>query len=100
MVDPEVVAACVGFDWDHANADKVRRRHGVTADECEEVFANAPLVLADDATHSVRELRSYAMGHTDAGRILFLVFTIRRNLIRVISARPASRKERKEYPTP
>lgn len=100
MIDPEEIAACIGFNWDEANADKVLRRHGVSTEECEEAFANAPLVVSDDARHSDRERRHCAMGHTDAGRVLFLVFTIRNNLIRVISARSASRKERKEYPRP
>jgi hypothetical protein len=100
VIDAEEIAACMGFDWDEANASKVQRRHGVSTEECEEAFGNAPLVVSDDARHSDRERRHHAMGHTDAGRVLFIVFTIRKNLIRVISARSASRKERKEYPGP
>lgn len=97
MIEPEVVAACVGFDWDDANADKVWRRHRVTAKECEEAFGNAPLLFADDRRHSVTEARYHAIGQSDAGRVLLMVFMLRKNAIRIISARPANRRERKEY---
>jgi hypothetical protein len=50
-----------------------------------------------DEGHSATEARFYALGQTDAGRGLFVVFTIRGALIRVISARDMSRGERKEY---
>ena len=55
--------------------------------ECEQVFFNRPVVVAEDAEHSRQEERLFALGQTDAGRLLFVVFTIRRDLIRVISAR-------------
>jgi uncharacterized DUF497 family protein len=97
VIDPETLAACEGFDWNDANAGKILRKHGVTPEECEQVFGNAPLVVADDPRHSHQERRHFALGHTATGRVLFLVFTLRRNSIRVISARSASRKERKEY---
>lgn len=97
MIDPRVVAACVGFDWDEANAGKIRLRHRITAKECEEAFGNAPLLFADDRKHSVTEARYHAIGQTDAAKVLLMVFTLRRNVIRIISARPANRRERKEY---
>ena len=97
MIDPEIVAACEGFDWDDANAGKVWRRHRVTVTECEEAFAKAPLLFADDHKHSLTEARYHAIGQTDAGRVLFMVFTLRKNVIRIISARPANRREREEY---
>ncbi|WP_447980751.1 BrnT family toxin [Candidatus Nitrospira bockiana] len=71
--------------------------HQVRAGECEQVFFNRPLVVADDAAHSAEEARYYVLAHTDAGRLLFLVFTIRNDRIRVISARDMSRKERRIY---
>lgn len=93
----ERLAACEGFQWDAANAEKVWARHRVTPAEPEEVFLNRPLVVGDDKEHSAMEDRLYALGQTDAGRLLFVVFTIRGRLIRVISARDMSRKERKAY---
>ena len=60
----------------------------------EEVLFNRPLMVGDDIRHPEKENRFYALGHTDAGRRLFIVFTVRRSLIRVISARDVNRKER------
>lgn len=88
---------CTGFEWDEHNAEKIWQRHLVAPTECEEMFFNRPLVVAGDIKHSEQEERFYALGHTDAGRMLFLSFTVRRSLIRVISARDMNRKERKVY---
>jgi uncharacterized DUF497 family protein len=88
---------CVGFDWDRGNLDKNWRLHGVPFWECEQVFLNEPLLVVEDAEHSDTENRYYALGRADAGRKLFVVFTIRGNLVRVISARDMSRRERKLY---
>lgn len=54
-------------------------------------------VVADDLAHSAVEPRYYVLGQTDAGRRLFIVFTIRRRRIRIISARDMSPKERRAY---
>lgn len=93
----ERLAKCEGFDWDADNAGKIWERHQVTSAESEEVFFNRPLLVGDDETHSASEERFYALGQTDAGRLLFVVFTIRGRLVRAISARDMSRKERKVY---
>jgi len=85
-----------GFDWDTGNARK-NDKHGVSMAEVEEIFLNAPLVLAQDVKHSQVEKREHALGHTDAGRRLHVTFTVRKNLIRPISARVMSRKERMIY---
>jgi len=86
-----------GFDWDKGNIDKSKQKHGVTAKECEEIFFNQPLLINFDLKHSDKENRFQALGRTDRDRRLFLVFTIRNKLIRVISARDQSREERKHY---
>jgi uncharacterized DUF497 family protein len=91
------LAACTGFDWDEGNLLKNWEKHGVTAAECEEVFFNRPLVAAPDAEHSAAEPRFFVLGQSDAGRKLFLVFTTRDNLIRVISARDMTKRERERY---
>lgn len=97
-MDPfEILADCTGFDWDEGNADKNWRRHRITAPECEQVFFNQPLVVARDFEHSKWEMRFYALGQTDAGRLLFVVFTIRRHLIRIVSARNMNHSEQKRY---
>jgi len=84
-----------GFDWDEGNRGKNRVKHDVSDGECEEIFFNSPLLLMDDARHSDEELRFAAFGITDAGRILTVVFTVRQQLIRVISARDVNKKERR-----
>ena len=92
-----ILLKCTGFKWDKYNTKKNWQKHQVKPSECEEIFFNRPLVVADDVKHSKKENRFYAFGHTDIGRLLFMVFTVRRSDIRVISARDMNRKERKEY---
>ena len=86
-----------GFDWDEGNQLKNWIKHEVSASECEEVFFNLPLMLANDPKHSQDEPRYYVLGQTNNSRRLFISFTVRGNKIRVISARSMSRKERKIY---
>ena len=91
------LAECTGFQWDRGNFLKNWEKHGVHGSECEQLFFNRPLLVVPDTRHSKRESRYYALGQADAGRLLFVVFTIRATLIRVISARDMSHKERREY---
>ena len=87
----------VGFDWDAGNREKNWHKHGVSAGECEEIFFNLPLVVQDDTSHSKTERRFLVLGQTRAGRYLFVAFTIRKDKIRVISARDMNEKERIFY---
>jgi len=89
--------ACTGFEWDEGNLHKNWERHRVTPQEAEDVFFNEPLVVRSDTPHFRREKRYYALGQTDAGRQLFIAFTLRNSLIRVISARDMNRKEKAAY---
>ncbi len=91
------ISKCKGFEWDEGNSEKNWTRHRVTRAECEQAFFNQPLVVAEDEQHSQEEPRYYALGQTDAGRRLFVVFTIRGDLVRVISARDMSTRERRVY---
>jgi uncharacterized protein len=86
-----------GFDWDDGNREKNWIGHKVTATECEMVFFNQPFVVIDDVKHSNSEARYYAFGKTDVDRKLQVVFCIRKNRIRAISARDMNKKERKFY---
>jgi uncharacterized DUF497 family protein len=88
---------CVGFDWDESNVQKNWERHGTTPEEAEEIFFHEPLIVREDMRHGRNEKRYYALGQTAAGRLLFAAFTIRRNLIRVISVRDMSRNETEVY---
>ena len=86
-----------GFDWNHGNQNKNWEKHGVTHIECEQIFFNQPLLVADDKNHSDLENRYYVLGKTNQDRKLFVVFTPRGKLIRIISARDMSKKERGIY---
>src|SRR5438045_594793 len=85
------------FEGDAGNADKNWDRHRVSQAECEQVFFNRPLVSGEDAVHSQAEVRQYALGRTDADRRLFIVYTLRGEKVRIISARDMTARERKEY---
>jgi len=88
-----------GFQWDIGNAYKSNEKHVVSQGEAEEIFFNQPLLIAGDEKHSLEERRYLALGITLVGRLLSVVFTLRKQatLIRLVSARPMSRKERAFY---
>ncbi len=88
----------VGFDWDDGNLLKNEIKHGIKWQEIEEVFFNEPLVLVKDCKHSSsKEKRCLALGTIDNRELLSVIFTIRYDKIRVVSARAMSKKERKFY---
>lgn len=86
-----------GFIWDKGNTDKNWIKHQVANSECEEVFFDKKKVIFKDIIHSQDEERHRILGKTKKGRLLFVVFIIREDKIRVISARDINRKERKLY---
>ena len=93
----DIIPEPLEFEWDEGNNDKNRQKHQVTNKEIEGVFVNKPLMVYEDLIHSQLEKRYYGLGKTDNDKKLFVSFTIRVNKIRVISARPMSRRERKIY---
>jgi len=93
----EIISNCKGFEWDEGNSNKNWYLHRVTDGECEDVLFNLPLVVAADAKHSNREKRFYALGRTENNRWLFIAFTVREYLIRIVSAREMTRSEQKKY---
>ena len=87
-----------GFNWDSANNGKNWLKHRVTNSEAEEVFFNYPRYVYRGHIQSAgTERRYYLLGQTNDKRRLFVVFTVRGNLIRIISARDMSKKERRRY---
>ena len=88
-----------GFDWDKGNRGKCEK-HGLSTSVIENLFTR-PLAILPDAAHSQRERRFCAIGRTDKGRGVFIVFTLRRKgdelLIRPISARYMHKKEIDAY---
>jgi uncharacterized DUF497 family protein len=88
-----------GFDWDRGNRTKCQK-HGVSVAEIESLFRR-PMMVAPDPRHSSQKERLKAIGTTDAGRHVFVAFTLRRRgddtLIRPVSARYMHRKEVQHY---
>jgi len=85
----------VDFDWDEANETHVAA-HGVEPDEVEDGLLDPDRVGAS-AYDVGGERRWAAVGATQAGRVLFVVFTVRSGAVRVIAARDAGRAERRRY---
>jgi uncharacterized protein len=97
---PPELSECTGFDWDKGNMSKSRLKHGITCEQAEQVFSNRPIVLrfaSDDEAEVHGEYRDAALGWDDAGRKLFVAFTVREPLIRVISAREMTKTEEMRY---
>jgi hypothetical protein len=88
-----------GFDWDQGNRAKCQK-HGLTMEAIEGLFSR-PLAILPDIAHSKAEHRFRAIGRTEQGRGIFIVFTLRRKgeaeLIRPVSARYMHRKEMESY---
>jgi len=91
-------ADVVGFEWDEGNTLK-NTKHSVSDREAEQLFVNEPLLVTEDSAHGSVEARWHALGRTNEGRLLHVTFTLRAagTRVRVISARPMHRKERKVY---
>jgi uncharacterized DUF497 family protein len=87
------------FDWDAGKATTNRRKHGVSFEDAITAFDDPYALLAPDPTHSMpREQRTWLIGEGDPG-VLVVVFTVRDGgeVVRLISARRANRRERKRY---
>mgnify|MGYP001608841903 CR=1 FL=1 len=97
MLDFDMFDRIGGFDWDEGNIGKNWDKHQVSPFECEEVFFNKPLIAANDEKHTKNEERYVVLGITRRERLLSIIFTIRGNKIRVISARDMNKKERGWY---
>ena len=94
MID---LSKITGFEWDKWNIDKSYHKHGITPNEAEEVFVDKEILLLKDIKHSQQEERFEVIGKIIKGDILFTAFTIRKDKIRIISARKANKKERRRY---
>jgi len=87
----------MSFEWDSNKARSNWWKHQITFEEAITIFADPNLQFAPDPEHSDQEEREWAIGETEQGIILVVVFTMREDEIRVISARPATQKEIRRY---
>lgn len=83
------------FDWNEANVSHISR-HNVIPEEAEEALLD-PRRIGIPAYQVATEQRWAVLGATENGRILFVVFTRREGLIRVVTARDATNKEKRRY---
>lgn len=90
---PKVLA----FEWDEANVDKSYEKHRISPKEAEEIFVSEELFVLPDKKHSRGEKRHIALGKTQEGKNLFVIFTLRGKKIKIISARRMHKKEVKKY---
>ena len=85
------------FEWDIRKARANLRKHGVTFEEALTVFGDPLAAIFPDEAHSIGEERELIIGHSDRGRLLLVSFTERGTTIRIIGARLATRRERRDY---
>ncbi len=84
------------FEWDENKAKSNIQKHGVTFEEAAEVFFD-PFYQTGDASIDEVEIRDFIIGYTFSQQLLLAVYTERSDRTRIISARPATRAERKVY---
>jgi uncharacterized DUF497 family protein len=85
------------FEWDKGNRNKNLRKHSITDTETEEVLFDNKKRIYKDKLHSDNEERFILLGKTKLNKVLCVVFTLREDRIRIISARPTNAKERRLY---
>ena len=85
------------FEWDEAKATANEQKHGVDFTEAMTVFADPLSLTGYDPDHSEEEDRYLTMGLSAEGRLLIVSHTDRGDIVRIISAREADRRERKDY---
>ncbi len=87
----------IEFEWDEEKAEVNRRKHGIGFDEATTVFGDPRSLTIHDPDHSPAEDRYVDLGVSLRGRVLVVVYTDREERIRIISAREASGRERRQY---
>ena len=85
------------FEWDGAKARSNWEKHGVSFEEAATIFGDPLSLTVSDPDHSETEERYISMGASAASRVLVVSHTDRADVIRLISARPATPRERRTY---
>jgi len=87
------------FEWDGADKYKSLLKHGITNQEAETAFKEANRIILYDEKHSGMEDRYICIGKSELGNILFTAFALRQGKIRIVSTRPANKKNTIDYET-
>jgi uncharacterized protein len=86
------------FQWDPNKADINLRKHGVSFEEAVTVFKDPFALIFDDEKHSEEEHREIIIGASMLSKLLLVCFVERdEDIVRIITARPATNKEKKDY---
>ena len=85
------------FEWNPDKADRNLSKHGVSFEEAGTVFDDPLLITVLDEEHSVDEERYITLGLSGTGKLLLIAHTDRQGAIRIISARKATKNERRFY---
>ena len=85
------------FEWDEKKAKINKRKHGITFEEATTAFADELSITIDDPMHSEDEDRLILIGQSKAFKTLIVIHVERRESIRIISARKATKHEQKFY---
>ena len=85
------------FEWDNLKAKLNLKKHGINFEEAKAFFRDPLAYIFDDEWHSVGEKREIIIGHDDKNRLLVVCFTEINQMIRIISARLTTQKERQDY---
>ena len=97
ILDSDFIRKIKDFEWDQGNKEKSLKKHNITNKESEEPFFDRNNILLEDLLHQEKEDRYIIIGATKNKKILFIVFTIRKDNIRIISSRIANKKEVNMY---
>jgi len=85
------------FEWDDQKAKQNFQKHRITFEAAKTVFRDPLAYIFNDPAHSASENREIIIGHDDKNRLVLVCFTERNTVIRLISARLATKKEQKDY---
>ncbi len=85
------------FEWDEDKAEQNVEKHGVSFEETATVFGDPLSLTIEDPLHSQEEQRFVTVGESARGEFLVIVHADREDAVRIISARKATRRERRDY---
>ena len=95
--DRDARPAGLRFEWSASKARLNAEKHGVTFDEAATAFRDPLARIFDDPNHSIGERRELLVGHSRRARLIVVSFAERGDRIRIISARNATKRERRDY---
>ncbi len=93
----DIIPEPIKFEWNKGNVDKNLKKHGIKNEEAEDIFLDELSKILYDERHSIKEKRYLILGKTINSEFLSVIFTVRKDKIRIISARMMNRKEKKLY---